>query len=105
MTSSDNPDLNVRGAVSRLRDDDASVMRAMGLTTYPGEPELDRHAYHYGVQLARADAPFAALIFAALYRADSTNARILRAAFPVITQTGQARYEAPGGILPGEVGE
>ena len=36
---------------------------------------------------------------AAMRKADSTNAAILRAAFPDVWADLQARYEAPGGVL------
>lgn len=66
------------------------------------EPPLDLYAYQAGQEIIQTHPPFASLIYAALYRADSTNARILRAAFPRICGDAQARYDAPGGILPGE---
>lgn len=61
---------------------------------------------HYDYQSSRdigyLNPPFAALIMAAYRRADSLNAEALRAAFPDITAELQARYDAPGGFLPGE---
>jgi len=49
-------------------------------------------------------APFHALIMAALLNADSTNAAKLRAAWPEVCDEAQRRYDAPGGLLPGEDG-
>lgn len=46
---------------------------------------------------------FAGLIMAAMQRADTTNAAMLRSAFPDVWAEVDARYNAPGGILPGEL--
>ena len=48
------------------------------------------------------DPSFYALIMAAMRRADSSNTAILRAAWPETWDELQARYNAPGGYLPGE---
>ena len=45
-------------------------------------------------------APFYALIMAAMHRADTVNAARLRAAFPDVWAECDARYNAPGGVLP-----
>ena len=42
------------------------------------------------------------LVMAAMRRADSNNARKLRAAYPEVWQELQDRYNAPGGLLDGE---
>lgn len=60
-----------------------------------------RHAYEVSRELS-SDVPFYALIMAAMRRADSMNAIALRAAFPEVWDELQARYNAPGGILPQE---
>lgn len=52
--------------------------------------------------LGSPDVPFAALIMAAMRRADTENLAKLQAAFPETWQELQARYDAPGGKLPGE---
>lgn len=39
---------------------------------------------------------------AAMYRADSDNAQRLAEAFPAVWAEVNARYHAPGGMLPGE---
>lgn len=46
--------------------------------------------------------PFFALLMAAYRQADSANATKLRAGWPEIVAELQARYDAPGGALPGE---
>lgn len=50
------------------------------------------------------DPPFYALIMAAMRRADTTNAALLHWCWPDIWDELQARYNAPGGILPGDPG-
>jgi len=59
-------------------------------------------AYQTGARLARADVDFYALVIAAMMRADTVNAAKLRAAFPELWGETQARYDAPGGLLPSE---
>jgi hypothetical protein len=57
----------------------------------------------YEYELSKTYEPdFYALIMAAMRQADSTNAAKLRAAFPETWDEVQARYNAPGGFLPGE---
>lgn len=46
--------------------------------------------------------PFYALIMAAMESADSFNAVKLRDAWPEVWDELQARYDARGGLLPGE---
>lgn len=58
--------------------------------------------YARSTELARDENPFAALIMAAMRRADSTNAATLKAAFPEIWDELQTRYNAPGGRVAGE---
>ena len=60
--------------------------------------------YDYKVSklIDAGDPPFAALIMAALRKADSKNAYELRQAFPDICAELQARYDAPGGRLPSD---
>lgn len=60
-----------------------------------------RHAYEVSRGLS-SDVPFYSLIMAAMRRADSMNAIALRTAFPEVWDELQARYNAPGGILPQE---
>ena len=58
--------------------------------------------YEYGVgqTIEREEYPFYALIQAAMRQADTDNARKLQAAFPKIWEELQARFHAPGGLLP-----
>lgn len=58
--------------------------------------------YQASKQVAADDPPFAALVMAAYRKADTGNAAKLEMAFPDITRELRARYDAPGGILPGE---
>jgi len=48
------------------------------------------------------DPDFYALIMAAMRQADSINAAKLRAAWPDVWAEVDARYNAPGGILPSD---
>lgn len=60
--------------------------------------------YDYDVsrRIVAEDFPFAALIMAAARQADSSNMELLLRAFPqIVGELGQ-RYNAPGGLLPGE---
>lgn len=52
--------------------------------------------------ILRDDPPFYALIMAAMQRADTINAAKLRVAFPDVWAECEARYNAPGGLLPGD---
>lgn len=61
-----------------------------------------RHAYEISKQLYSSDAPFYALIMAAMRGADTDNAVLLQIAFPEVWAELQARYNAPGGVLPQE---
>ena len=56
--------------------------------------------YQIARRLVAEDVPFDALIMAALQRADTANAMLLRASFPWLCTEAQARYDAPGGLLP-----
>ena len=52
--------------------------------------------------LVAADPPFYAIIMAAMRKADTHNAALLRLAFPAVWDELYDRYHAPGGLLPGE---
>jgi hypothetical protein len=58
--------------------------------------------YRAAVALWKSDPPFYALIMAAMYRADSSNAEKLAEVFPETWAEVNARYHAPGGVLKGE---
>ena len=53
-------------------------------------------------ELRKTDPPFAALIMAAMYKADTNNFVKLGRAFPKIASELQQRYDQPGGTLKGE---
>lgn len=65
-------------------------------------PGLSHYDYEAGRRLAGEG--FYALLSAAMRRADSANADRLRAAFPGVWSDLQARYDSPGGYLPGDQG-
>lgn len=56
--------------------------------------------YRASREIAKTDPPFYALIMAAMSKADTMNAAALRRAFPGVWDEVEARYNAPGGILP-----
>jgi len=60
------------------------------------------YAYRQALGLKRQDAGFHALIFAAMMKADTENAALLREAYPELWEELDIRYNAPGGWLPGE---
>lgn len=60
---------------------------------------MSQFEYEAGRRLAEADEPFYGLIQAAMRRADSQNAELLRAAWPEVWNELQRRYDAPGGRL------
>ena len=64
---------------------------------------MSLYDYKVSKQIDAGDPPFAALIMAALRRADSENAAKLRAQWPDNCAELQARYDAPGGMLDSEV--
>lgn len=66
---------------------------------------MGHYDYMCSQQLDSKDYPFYALIMAAMRKADSVNARLLRDAFPLVWQELEERYHLPGGLYPGEVTE
>ena len=63
---------------------------------------MSLYDYEVGRTITGKDYPFYALIQAAMRQADSVNTLRLRHAFPEVWDELQARYDAPGGLLPGE---
>lgn len=61
---------------------------------------MSLYDYRAAVALWKSDQPFYALIMCAMYRADSDNIVKLREAFPETWAELDARYHAPGGVLP-----
>ncbi len=64
---------------------------------------MSYHDYRVGQEIAVDDPTFAAIIQAAMRKAGGPNLDILKTGWPDIWRDLQARYEAPGGLLPGEV--
>jgi len=50
-------------------------------------------------QIHRNDPPFKALIMAAILKADEVNKRLLKVAFPDLTEEVWLRYNSPGGRI------
>lgn len=65
---------------------------------------MSLYGYEKSKELAAQDIPFSALIMAAMRRADGPNERLLRLGWPEVWYELKARYNAPGGLLPGEPG-
>ena len=63
---------------------------------------MSYYDYRVSASLELRDAPFYALVMAAARRADTTNLAKLRRAWPEVVAELEARYNAPGGLLPGE---
>ena len=60
------------------------------------------HEYEMSKQIAKYDRPFYSLIMSAMRQADTENLLKLQAAWPEVWEELSARYNAPGGLLPGE---
>jgi hypothetical protein len=66
---------------------------------------MSRRDYLNSQELSKNSKSFASLIMAALRRADSTNAKLLRTAWPEICDELQERYNTPGGYTKKELEE
>ena len=64
---------------------------------------MSLYDYEKSREIALRDEPFYALIMAAARHADSDNLRLLRHAWPETIAELEARYNAPGGLLPSEM--
>jgi hypothetical protein len=58
--------------------------------------------YQASRRINAADEPFYALIMAAMRQADTANLMLLQEAWPETWAELSARYDAPGGALPGD---
>ena len=63
---------------------------------------MSHYDYTEAKRVCELEPPYYAIIMAAMWNADSFNAEKLRRAFPDVWDELQARYNAPGGYLPGE---
>lgn len=61
-----------------------------------------RYDYEESKRIAAQDYSFHGMLMALMRKADSTNIELLKAAFPDVWAELDARYNAPGGLLPGE---
>jgi hypothetical protein len=66
---------------------------------------MSLHEYRYSQLEAIRNAPFYALIMAAMRGADTFNAVRLRAAFPSVWEELQERYNAPCGFIKGDAAQ
>lgn len=62
---------------------------------------MSHQDYERSRELADTES-FYSLLMATMRRADSDNAQLLRGIFPYTWRELQVRYNAPGGLLPGE---
>ena len=65
---------------------------------------MSRYDYETSRHIEGQDYPFYALIMAAMRQADTDNTELLKAAWPEVYDELKQRYNAPGGVLPGEGG-
>ncbi len=63
---------------------------------------MSHYDYEASWRIAADGWPFYALVMAAIRQADSDNLARLTWAFPAVAAELRARYNAPGGLLPGE---
>jgi len=63
---------------------------------------MSYYDYKTSLSIAAQNYPFYAVLMAAMRQADTDNLEKLRSAFPEVYSELQARYNAPGGTLPGE---
>lgn len=63
---------------------------------------MSLYDYRESIEIGIKDPSFYSLIMAAIRKADSDNIERLKAAFPETWTELKARYNAPGGLLPGE---
>lgn len=61
---------------------------------------MSLYDYRASQQIGATDPPFYSLIMAAIRKADTFNTTRLRSAFPEVYAEFEARYNAPGGMLP-----
>lgn len=58
--------------------------------------------YEQSKKINALDPPFYSLLMSAIRKADTANTAKLRSAWPDLWDEFAARYDAPGGYLPGE---
>lgn len=63
---------------------------------------MSLYDYRQSLEISKHDPQFAALIMAAMRKADTTNVALLRWAWPDIWREFELRYHSPGGIVPGD---
>ena len=63
---------------------------------------MGRWDYEVSKKIISQDPSFESLIMAAMRKADTPNSQLLRQAFPEVWAELDARYNAPGGLLPSE---
>jgi hypothetical protein len=64
---------------------------------------MSLYDYEVSKEVSAQCYPFYSLIMAAMRGADTDNLDGLRTIFPRVWEELEARYNAPGGVLPGEI--
>ncbi len=64
---------------------------------------MSRFDYHVSQEIAVNGYPFYAIIMTAMRQADTANLETIKQAWPSVWEELQARYNAPMGLLPGEI--
>jgi len=63
---------------------------------------MSRYDYEKSQELAAEGYPYYAIIMAAMRLSDNDNEELLRSAWPQIWDELYKRYNAPGGVIPGD---
>jgi len=66
---------------------------------------MSYYDYKMSLELSIKDPPFAALIMAAMRKADTDNTYKLKSMWPEIYHELEKRYHTPGGLIDGEHAE
>jgi hypothetical protein len=63
---------------------------------------MSLYDYQASLDIRSRGYPFYGILMAAIRGADTDNLEKLKAMWPEVVEEFQARYNAPGGLLPGE---
>jgi hypothetical protein len=63
---------------------------------------MSLHEYKVSQEIATKDYPFYALLMELMRKADDINTKKIKLAWPDKWKEMEARYNSPGGLLPGE---
>lgn len=63
---------------------------------------MSLHGFRAALDMVKRDEPFYGIIMAAMLKADDVNKTYLKMIYPLVWAELEARYHAPGGLLPEE---